>query len=106
TTCKKSESHSPAETPASSQPPAADPVAAPQNVAEPPADAERTASGLASVVLKRGTGTQRPELQDRVKVHYTGWTKQGTVFDTSHTRSLPATFKLSQVIKGWTEGLQ
>ena len=107
TTCKKDgESQSAKDSPPSSPETTNDPIGAPGNVAEPPADAERTPSGLASIVLKQGTGVKRPGPQDRVKVHYTGWTKQGEVFDSSHTRSLPATFALSQVIKGWTEGLQ
>ncbi len=39
-------------------------------------------------------------------MHYTGWTKSGKMFDSSVTRGEPATFKVDQVIKGWTEGLQ
>src|SRR5690606_11260891 len=79
---------------------------APPDVAAPPADAEKTASGLASKVLKPGTGTDKPGVNDTVKVHYSGWTKDGTPFDSSETRGRPATFGVTKVIKGWTEGLQ
>jgi len=79
---------------------------APADVAAPPANAERTASGLASVVLQPGTGAEKPTAQDSVKVHYTGWTSDGKMFDSSVVRGEPAEFGLNRVIKGWTEGLQ
>ncbi len=81
-------------------------IPAPADVAAPPADAAKTASGLVSKVLTPGTGKDHPGAQDQVKVHYTGWTKSGKMFDSSVTRGEPATFKVDQVIKGWTEGLQ
>jgi peptidylprolyl isomerase len=79
---------------------------APADVAAPPGNAERTASGLASVVLQPGTGTEKPGLEDQVKVHYSGWTTDGKMFDSSVVRNRPAEFGVRQVIKGWTEGLQ
>jgi len=84
----------------------ADPLAAPADVAEPPKDAEFTASGLASKVLKAGTGKEKPGAEDKVKVHYTGWTTDGERFDSSVERGEPAEFPLNRVISGWTEGLQ
>jgi FKBP-type peptidyl-prolyl cis-trans isomerase len=81
-------------------------IPAPSDVAAPPADAERTASGLASKVLKPGTGDKKPAKQDKVKVHYTGWTTDGKMFDSSVQRGNPATFDVTGVIEGWTEGLQ
>ena len=86
--------------------PAASAIPAPPDVAQPPADAVRSASGLASKVLKPGTGTEKPRQQDTVRVHYTGWTKDGRMFDSSMTRGQPVTFPLGRVVKGWTEGLQ
>ena len=78
---------------------------APPDVAGPPADAEKTPSGLASKVIKKGTGKEKPQPTDRVKVHYSGWTTDGIMFDSSVKRGKPATFPLNAVIKGWTEGL-
>lgn len=79
--------------------------AAPPDVAAPPANAARTASGLASRVLAAGTGTAHPGPTDRVSVHYTGWTTDGHQFDSSRGGA-PATFPLDHVIAGWTEGVQ
>jgi FKBP-type peptidyl-prolyl cis-trans isomerase len=79
---------------------------APPDMAEPPADAERSDSGLAWKVLKPGTGTRRPGRDGNVRVHYTGWTTDGKMFDTSITKGAPAFFELDKVIPGWTEGLQ
>jgi peptidylprolyl isomerase len=84
----------------------ASPTSAPPDVAGPPADAKRTASGLAYKVLTPGTGTQKPSARSNVTVHYTGWTTDGKMFDSSVTRGTPATFGLDQVIPGWTEGVQ
>jgi peptidylprolyl isomerase len=79
---------------------------APADVAAPPPDATKTASGLASKVLTAGTGKDHPGPTDKVKVHYTGWTKAGQMFDSSVTRGEPITFPLNGVIPGWTEGVQ
>jgi hypothetical protein len=81
-------------------------IPAPPDVASAPADAVKTASGLASKVLTPGQGTERPGANDEVTVNYTGWTTDGKMFDSSLTRKRPATFRLSQVIPGWTEGVQ
>ncbi|HKP57043.1 MAG TPA: FKBP-type peptidyl-prolyl cis-trans isomerase [Polyangiales bacterium] len=85
--------------------PSAD-IPAPADVAAPPADAEKTASGLASKLLQKGTGDAHPHAYDSVKAHYTGWTTDGKMFDSSIKRNEPTTFGLGQVIAGWTEGLQ
>jgi peptidylprolyl isomerase len=85
---------------------AANPIPAPPDVAAPPADAKRTASGLAYKVLTPGKGTLHPKAADKVEVHYTGWTTDGRMFDSSVTRGATITFALTDVIKGWTEGVQ
>ena len=78
---------------------------APADVAAPPTNAERSASGLAWVVLKPGTGP-KPGPKSVVTVHYTGWTTDGRPFDSSVARGQPATFPLDRIVKGWGEGLQ
>ena len=78
----------------------------PADVAAPPADAHTSKSGLASVVLQEGTGGEKPGPQDVVEVHYSGWTKDGKLFDSSVARGEPISFPLNGVIKGWAEGLQ
>ena len=85
---------------------ASDPLAAPSDVAAPPSNAKRTESGLAYRVLKAGKGTVHPKATDTVEVHYTGWTTDGKMFDSSYKRGRTATFPLNRVIKGWTEGVQ
>src|SRR5437763_561434 len=79
---------------------------APPDVAAPPADAKKTASGLAYKVSKEGTGGRHPKTSDKVTVHYTGWTTDGKMFDSSVVKNQPATFPLDGVIAGWTEGVQ
>jgi FKBP-type peptidyl-prolyl cis-trans isomerase len=83
-----------------------DDLAAPADVAAPPADAKKTSSGLAYKVLKPGTGTTHPRATDTVEVHYSGWTTDGKLFDSSVARGETASFPLDGVIAGWTEGLQ
>ena len=78
----------------------------PSDVAEASADAEKTASGLASKVIEAGTGKTHPARTDRVTVDYTGWTTDGKMFDSSVTTGKQATFPLDKVIAGWTEGVQ
>jgi len=78
----------------------------PSDVAAVPADATKTRSGLASRVLRPGSGTVRPKSNSTVTVHYTGWTPDGKIFDSSVIKGQPAKFPLGDVIKGWTEGVQ
>lgn len=63
-----------------------------------------TGSGLQYMVLRQGNGP-RPVATDTVEVNYRGTLLDGTEFDSSYARGRPATFALSQVVAGWTEGL-
>lgn len=81
------------------------PVHAPADVAAAPTDAQMTPSGIAYKVLRPGTGTVHPKRSQNVIVHYTGWTTDGKMFDSSIVRGEPAQFNLMDVIRGWTEGL-
>jgi len=78
----------------------------PADVKAPPDDAKRTASGLAYKILKEGVGGRRPRSSNAVTVHYTGWTTDGKMFDSSALHGEPATFPVDGVIPGWTEALQ
>ncbi len=82
------------------------PTISDEPVEEPAADIHRTASGITWTVLRRGTGTVRPQKNDSVSVHFEGWKMDGSRFDSSRQRGRPATFGLTKVIKGWTEVLQ
>ena len=63
---------------------------APKDVAAPPPDALKTPSGLASKVLIVGLGSIHPTPKSTVTVHYTGWTADGKMFESSHTSGGPA----------------
>lgn len=99
----------PASTGSAAAPPA---LPAPPDVAAPPADALKTPSGLASKVLRVGLGEVKPTLKSTVTVHYTGWTTDGKMFDSSVVRGEPITAPLlradgrQQFIDGWMEALQ
>lgn len=65
-----------------------------------------TESGLQYEILMEGEGGQKPTASDKVRVHYEGKTLDGRIFDSSHRRGQPAVFGVTQVIRGWIEGLQ
>jgi peptidylprolyl isomerase len=71
----------------------------------PPPDAQRTSSGLAYVVIRKGTGTEHPRAGMKITAHYNGWHTDGKLFDSSYERGEPISFRTDQVIAGWTEGL-
>src|SRR5437899_6894893 len=78
----------------------------PPDVAAPPADATKTASGLASKVLTPGTGKDHPAPTDMATVHYTGWTTDGKMVDSSVARGKSMSFRVNGVIAGFSEALQ
>ena len=73
--------------------------------ADAPKTFATTNSGLQYRVLRKGTGAN-PKATDAVKVNYHGWLDDGKVFDSSYKRGEPIEFGLTQVIPGWTEGMQ
>jgi hypothetical protein len=94
-----------AETPCTQWDPSADPTTPPLDVAAPPAGARDGGDGLRFCILRRGTSTARPTRESRVQVHYTGWTTDGQMFDSSHSRGEPLRFAVTEVIRGWTDSL-
>jgi peptidylprolyl isomerase len=79
----------------------------PEDVAAAPADAKKTASGLAYKVLAatKDKKAKKPRAWDQVSAHYSGWTTDGVMFDSSIERGRPSDFPLNRVIKGWQEGI-
>lgn len=67
--------------------------------------AHKTSTGLLYKVIKTGTG-KSPNANDIVEVNYEGKQIDGTKFDSSYDRGKTSTFRLNQVIPGWTEGVQ
>ncbi len=73
--------------------------------ADAPTEFTTTPSGLKYKVLRKGSGTY-PRTSDSVKVHYKGWLDSGKIFDSSYSKGEPISFGLTEVVRGWTEGLQ
>ena len=83
-----------------------EPPPTPPDVAKPPGDAKKSPKGVFYRVLKAGPGkAQHPGENDTVKVHYTGWTTDGRMFDSSVLRGDKSTFNLKAVVAGWTDGI-
>lgn len=84
---------------------AADPVPTPRDVGAPPPDVIVTGSGLAYKVLKRGKRDDHPSADSLIEIDYSGWTRDGKLFDSSVLRGERARFPLKGLIAGWQEGL-
>jgi peptidylprolyl isomerase len=83
------------------------PFTPPPDLAAPPADAVKSASGLISKTITPGSGTHKPSGNDVVTVQYTAWAaSDGRMFDSSITRGTPATFPLDKALPGWRECVQ
>ena len=78
----------------------------PPSELSPPADAETLPSGLATKVLRPGTGTVHPRAEDAVLAHYSVWTEQGDRIDASWRRGEPRLFQVGRQIAGWEEGIK
>ncbi|HEY0705241.1 MAG TPA: FKBP-type peptidyl-prolyl cis-trans isomerase [Polyangia bacterium] len=75
----------------------------PKDVAAPPAGAEKSARGVAMVVLQPGKGSTKPAPTDYVEVKYLGWTTTGDLFE--GTREESVRLDMAQVISGLADGL-
>ena len=84
------------------------PIPAPADVAAPPADAIKMPSGLAYKVLTVGLGSIHPSPRSVVVAHYTGWTADGKMFESSYLSQKPIQMGLirGNLIEGWYEMLQ
>lgn len=78
----------------------------PNVLGDPRVPVQRTALGLAYCILQEGPPGTVPGASDTVRVHYTGWTVDGEMFDSSVERGEPLELPLDGVIRGWTEGLR
>lgn len=81
------------------------PPPTPPDVGAIPADAKKTPKGVGYKVLHAGKGGPHPAPGDTVKLHYTGWSTDGRMFDSSVAKNEPAEVALDGVIAGWTEGI-
>lgn len=78
-----------------------DPLPAPKDVAAIPEAAEVTSQGIGILTLRAGDRTTYPELASTIVVHYSGWTTDGRMFDSSRLREATASFPLNRLITGW-----
>ena len=62
-------------------------------------------SGIQYKIIKNSNGN-KPESTDIIKIHYAGKLIDGRKFDSSYDRGTPASFPVSRVIPGWSQGLQ
>jgi hypothetical protein len=76
---------------------------APADVAGPPGDATRTASGLAYKLLAAGSSDRKPTLESTVVAHLSSWSTDGKSLQSTSSRGRPATIPLGRVFKGLQE---
>lgn len=77
----------------------------PENLIQAPANASRTGSGLAYVILKPGTGTAHPSPISKVTAHFTAWRSDGRIFETTVMTNHPALVSLATAPVGWREAI-
>src|SRR5678816_4165434 len=71
-----------------------------------PTDGDKSSTGLVSKLVRRGNSSEKPGPTDIVTVHYTGWSSDGRLFDSSVVRGPASTFPLDKVMAGWRECVQ
>lgn len=79
--------------------------ATPAHLNAAPKDAIKTTSGLAYKILEHGTGTEHPIMSSQVTVHFSGWTSDGKLFESTAIAGHPAVVYLSNAVPGWREGV-
>jgi len=77
----------------------------PDDLTAPPADAVKTPSGLVYKILKNGTGNVHPSMNDRVLLHFSGWTNKGRLFESTVIAGHPALIRLATAMQAWREGV-
>ena len=77
----------------------------PSQLDKPPRAARKLPSGLALQSMKRGTGTRHPGDNEQVMLHFSGWTRDGKLIESSVMANHPASFSMKSVIAGWREAL-
>lgn len=81
------------------------PPKAPADVAEPPKDAKKTARGVYYKVLEEGDSDVHASVDKNFKAHYSGWTTDGKMFDSSVLKGKPLEAPLGQMIEGWKDAV-
>lgn len=77
----------------------------PADLHTPPDRAVKSASGLALLVLKNGDGRQHPAMTSQVTLHYSGWTSDGKLFESTVMSGHPAVYLVGNTLPGWQEAL-
>jgi peptidylprolyl isomerase len=75
----------------------------PEDLKAAPPSARRFPTGVAFRVLHKGTGTQHPSPDRRLTLHYTGWTADGKLFESTVMSGHPAQLLASEVVPGWRD---
>ena len=75
----------------------------PADLKQPPADAVKRPNGLVSKTIKPSSNPEKAAATDVVTVNYIGWSSDGKMFDSTHSRGNPSTFPLTRVMAGWRE---
>jgi peptidylprolyl isomerase len=71
----------------------------------PPKTAVKTDSGLAFRTLEKGAGTRHPSSASQVKLHLSGWTTDGVLFESTVRGGKPAVYIVAHLIPGLHEGV-
>ena len=77
----------------------------PTDLAQPPATATKTSSGLAYQILKNGTSSAHPSIKDKVMIHFSCWRADGTLFESTEMGKHPALVTVATAPVGWREAI-